>query len=150
MSAEALTCAHVAAKAGISRDAAWKRLRKYWAGEISREALFAPPQLRGVGRRRGPDADIVEAIMEVAGITRAGALKRLRLADAGDLPRDMLYASGREILAWRVAQRRAEEPRERQAPTNTGNWGDLGLGPRKSPHEIQGGTAWERRNLGPR
>lgn len=151
MSAEALTCAHVAAKAGISRDAAWKRLRRYFAGEITREALLAPKQVGGVGRRRGPDDDVVEAIMEVAGLTRASARKRLRLAEAGDMPRDLLYASGKEILAWRVAQRRAEDRRvARQAPTKTGNWGDLGLGPRKSPHEIKGGTAWERRNLGPR
>lgn len=142
-SQERLTCSSVARMAGISHDTAWRRLQKYRQGLISREALFAPPQLAGVGRKPTPDAAVIDAIVAATGITKAGAQERLRLVKLGEMPRSLLLASTREIRAWRGEQKKGQ-----YTPANTGEWGNLGLGPRKRPQDIPGGTAWERTHLG--
>lgn len=142
-SQERLTCTSVARMAGISHDTAWRRLQKYRAGLISREALFAPPQLAGVGRKPTHVAAVIDAIVAATGITRAGAQERLRLVRLGGMPPDLLFASTQAIRAWRGAQKK-----EQYTPPNTGEWGNLGLGPRKRPQDIPGGTAWERTHLG--
>lgn len=54
-------------------------LKKYQAGLISREALFAPPKLTGVGRKPTPESEAVDAIVAATGITKAAAYKRLLL-----------------------------------------------------------------------
>lgn len=140
---EKLTCTSVAKAAGIAPDTAWRRLKKYQAGLISREALFAPPKLTGVGRKRTETGPIIDAIVTATGLSRAGAWERLRQVKLGDMPRDLLFASTQAIRAWRGAQKKGQ-----YTPANTGEWGNLGLGPRKRPQDIPGGTAWERTHLG--
>lgn len=129
-----------------ARDAARIRVKRFRAGVIDCDTLFAPSGWNAHKHRTAQPKDpLVEDVMAATGLTESGARYRIRKVRRGALPPKLLKASTQEVLAYKAE---AAWARQAEAPGKPGSWGNLGLGPRRSVTSIPGATAWERRELG--
>ena len=123
----------VAEAAGITMDTARDRLFRYERGHIDCDKLFMPRNEAIYRRPRSPE---VEAVMAATGLTRRGALDRIHRVRKGLLPPECLTLNTKAMTA-------------RTRTKNMGDWDFSDLAPRRSIGSIPGGTAWERRVIGP-
>lgn len=129
----------------IARDTARRRVKQFRAGLIDCDSLFAPCGWNAhKGRPRPPENPLVKEVTAATGLTRSGAVRRILKVRSGALPRELLMASTQEVLDYMA---RAKSGRKIDTCKDD-NWGDLGLGPRRSVASINGATAWERKHLG--
>lgn len=122
---------------GLGHTTASDRVFNWQHGHIDCDALFRPKRDGGAYPPRNP---LIDQVAEAAGLTREGAKDRIWRVRHGFMPEEFLMLTTKEIRERRKA--------EGMSPQKTGDWGALGLGPRRSIASIPGGTAWERRELG--
>ena len=130
-----------------ARDTARRRVKQWRAGLIDCDALFAPCGWNAYkGSRPGQIKDpLVEEVMAATGLTESGAWHRIMKVRNGAWPKELLKASMQEVLAYTAQVKRGKR---KIYAGGYGDWGDLGLGPRRSVASIPDGTAWERKHLG--
>lgn len=123
----------VAEAAGVSMETARDRLYRHERGHIDCDKLFAP---RNEAIHRRSKSRAVLEVMAATGLSHSGARNRLRRVRAGELPPECLTLNTKAMTA-------------RTRTKNMGDWDFSDLAPRRSIGSIPGGTAWERRVIGP-
>lgn len=137
----------IAQAAGVSMKTAYKRRADYCAGLITREQALAPPLATLDDRSRAMGGPTVAELAAATGLTRGGALTRIKRFVKGELDRDTLFRIAQPGVAFKAKT----HTRRRNVTwdcSREGDWGDLGLGPRRKLDSIKGVTELERRMFG--
>lgn len=137
----------IAAEAGVKKPAIVARLRKYRAGEIDCDGLYAPLESVKARRRKDRVAGFgVTAIAETLGMTRAGVRYRILQCIAGVMPQEEVTLPKHHLprRARPEGWVRPQRPRWRDGKPGCGNdeWRSLSDKPRSIDDEEE--EVWQQ------